>query len=395
MRRKRAALNRVTVNALTVVAKIKPGEEEELKELLKRVNDDAKGNPYMRLAAGHKTHCMRCAVIYDTENGHRLLLAAENDCDLEDYLRELVLISPGLDGFWDKCEGYQGRAGFAEFIRKNSYETQAFYIGFRDETVLSIQNKIVARELLERLLDETDPKAGFLLGALSNLPPSRKLGKRLRKKIAAWRNDFRDWWLSLALLVVKPLAVAGETKDFPLVTSVFDPQAKPAGLAPTSLDGQMITITEVRPDRRLLLRLSLAANEFLGKYGYPPGLFADVGTLFSFRWVVIDNNRRLIFLSVFDGSWQNYMGDFIDKIIWALDGIYKNTKGYPPGGMTQVTEFQRWILDHQYEPQLLFKAYPAETVMKLIKDREISRAAGDKMETGIDSAELRQLTRKL
>lgn len=338
---------------------------------------------------------MRCAVIHDSENGYRLLLASEYDGDLEDYLEELVAISPGMDALWGKCEGYPGAKGFSEFIRAHSHETLAFYIAFRGETVLSIRDKVAVRERLEGLLDKNASGATPVLDALSRLPPSRRLRNWLRWKIAAWKNRFRNWWLSKALLVIKPLSTLGETTHFPLVTSVSGSQGKTKGLAPTTLDGQMITITEVKPDKHLLLRVSLAANEFLGKYGYAPGLFAEVGTLFSFRWVPIDNNKRLIFLSVFDGSWQNYMGDFIDKIIWALDGIYKNTKGYPPGGMTQVTEFQRWILAHQYEPQLLFKAYPDETVMKLVRDREINGALNILLDSGFDSTAIRQLTQQL
>jgi len=113
-------------------------------------------------------------------------------------------------------------------------------------------------------------------------------------------------------------------------------------------------------------------NEFLGKYGWAPGQFADVGTLHSFRWVLIDGGKRIIFLSVYDGSWQNYMGDFIDKIVWALDGVYNNTLDYPMGGMADVVPFQRWILNHQYEPQLFYRAYPNETVLNLIRDRTIN-----------------------
>ena len=194
---------------------------------------------------------------------------------------------------------------------------------------------------------------------------------------------------------MKPIAVLGETKDFPLVTSICNANENQNKLSPMQFDGQMITITEVRPIRRLRLTLGSMVNEFLGKYGYPPGLFAFVGTLFSFRWVLIDKGKRLIFLSVFDGSWQNYMGDFIDKIIWALDGIYNNTKGYPPGGMSQVTEFQRWILSRQWEPQLFYKAYPNESVVKLIRDRDINATISTILETSFDSANVKHLTEQL
>ena len=383
------------MNALTVVARIKTGEEPALKRVLQEINADPNNNPYMRLAEGQKTHCIRCAIIHDDENGYRLLAASEYDGDLEDYLRELILLSPGLDAIWGKCEGYRGKEFFEKFIRKNGYETQAFYIAFRDETVQSIKEKVAVRRRIERLVDDEYDVVKPLLGVLANLPTSHGLWSRLRTCIALWPSRFQAWWLSIALSIVKPLAVLGETKDFPLVTSVCDPGQNQNKLSPMQFDGQMITITEVRPIRRLRLTLGFMVNEFLGKYGYPPGLFAFVGTLFSFRWVLIDKGKRLIFLSVFDGSWQNYMGDFIDKIIWALDGIYNNTKGYPPGGMSQVTEFQRWILSQQWEPQLFYKAYPNESVMKLIRDRDINKTISTILETRFDSANVKHLTEQL
>src|SRR5438045_1336775 len=133
------------MNALTVVARIKPGEEPALKKVLQEINFDPNNNPYMRLPEGQKTHCIRCAIIHDDENGYRLLVATEYDGDLENYLRELVLISPGLDTIWGQCEGYRGKEFFEKFIRKNAYETQAFYIAFRDETVQSIKDKVAVR----------------------------------------------------------------------------------------------------------------------------------------------------------------------------------------------------------------------------------------------------------
>jgi hypothetical protein len=208
------------------------------------------------------------------------------------------------------------------------------------------------------------------------------------------RVAFHDWWLGILLDIIKPITQWGQITNFSLVA---DPADARAGRNLSRLDGQMITVTEVKPFRYLRLRMAMAANEFLGKYGYAPGQFANVGTLYSFRWVLIDNRKRLIFLSVFDGSWQNYMGDFIDKIVWALDGIYNNTKDYPPGGMKQIDAFKAWILRHQYEPQLLYKAYPDETVLNLIRDREINQSLAAQLYSAgrFDSEEARQLMQAL
>jgi hypothetical protein len=383
------------MNALTLVLKIKEDRREKLTEVLKQINRDPGHNPYMRLTEGKRTHCIRCAVIHDDDNGYRLLVATEYDGTLHEYVNEWLLISPQLDALWGNCEGYEGREKFEEFIRQNGHETQAFYIAFRNETVQTIKHKATVRNHLEEFLDKNRKEIEPVLYVLSNLPPAFAPLKRIRQRLRAWLSELRSNALSMMLLVIEPIAQLGQTKNYPKVTSVCPSSREQNSLAPTAFDGQMITITEVKRGRYLRLRLSMAANEFLGKYWYPPGLFAYVGTLYSFRWVLIDKKKRLIFLSVFDGSWQNYMGDFIDKIVWALDGVYNNTKGYPPGGMAEVPPFQRWILQHQYEPQLFYKAYPEESVMKLVRDRDINYKLGSILETRFDSADVKGILQDL
>jgi hypothetical protein len=216
----------------------------------------------------------------------------------------------------------------------------------------------------------------------------------LRRTYNHVRSAFHDWWVGTLVRLIMPITQWGQTTDYPRVPSFTDIESR---RKLSRLNGQMTTITELKPWRFPRLRMALAVNEFLGKYGYAPGQFANVGTLYSFRWVLIDGGKRLIFISVFDGSWENYMGDFIDKIIWALDGVYNNTKDYPPGGMRQVNAFQSWILDHQYPPLLFHKAYPTETVLNLIRDREINHVLARRIwgATGMDSENIKPLLKTL
>ena len=382
------------MNALTVLVKVRPGREVELKDVLLHVQADPARNEIFHVNEDCKTHCARWMVIHDTENGFRLLLAAEFDGDLDSYLTELLRITPGIDKIFSNCEGYPGRDGFNDFIRRNYYETQAFYIAFRDETVGTIRDKIAVRRTIERLLDRYAGWAVPLLEALGRLPVAHSFAKSVRQGMQKARIAFRDWWVGILLDIIKPITQWGQITNYSRVTDPADVQV---GRNLSRLDGQMTTITEVKPWRYPRLRLAMAANEFLAKYGYDPGQFANVGTLYSFRWVLIDNRKRLIFLSVFDGSWQNYMGDFIDKIIWALDGVYNNTKNYPPGGMKQIDAFQAWILSCQYQPQLLFKSYPDETVLNLIRDRKINQSLAAQLYAagGFDSEEARSLLQTL
>ncbi len=44
---------------------------------------------------------------------------------------------------------------------------------------------------------------------------------------------------------------------------------------------------------------------------------------------MIDDGRRLLFLTNYDGSWENYLDDFIDKAALGLTGIWSNTLNFP------------------------------------------------------------------
>jgi hypothetical protein len=87
---------------------------------------------------------------------------------------------------------------------------------------------------------------------------------------------------------------------------------------------------------------------------------------------VIDGGRRLLFMSTFDGSLQNYLGDFPDKLNWGLNVFYNNCVGYPPGGMVQVETFYQWIREHQIPPLVYYSAYPETTVLNIMRDQQIS-----------------------
>ncbi|HEY0301185.1 MAG TPA: hypothetical protein VGC36_07635, partial [Rhizomicrobium sp.] len=141
------------MNALTVFVNVKPGHAAALCQLLKDINAHQRDNAYLQLKNDHLTHSSRWVVVEDEAGAPaRLLLAAEFDGELDAYLLNQMAITPGLDEIWGHCEGYPGRDGFIQYIRKNAFPTQAFYIAFRDETVQSILSKIAVRERLEYLL---------------------------------------------------------------------------------------------------------------------------------------------------------------------------------------------------------------------------------------------------
>src|SRR6187399_1891302 len=95
---------------LTVLAPIKPGEAETLREILRANGDDingrrrAQGGPevvHIDFPESQRLHFARFAILSDPERGEghtRLLFASVHDGDIESHLQEIAAITSDLDG---------------------------------------------------------------------------------------------------------------------------------------------------------------------------------------------------------------------------------------------------------------------------------------------------------
>ena len=385
---------------LTVLANIKPGEEAALRTILKTINDDPVENPYVQFGKDGITHFARIVMLkeQDSDQGRRrLIFNANYNGYLEDYVNALADASPGLDELWGKCEGYSPADGFLAFVRKYSVSNAVKYYGFPSATVEKVRLMMAVRRRIEGFLD-MEGVSKFLLHP--GVKPFLDLLSRYAGK-PPW--VYRLWvWLS----GLGPALVAGLRSIFvPLVLDAVqafgavgmnyttysrvldtggDPTAQRQYLAQRQeledtynvrddqpQQNQMTLIAEVRPIRLLRLWLAILAAPLVTVLSYPPGNIANVHTLHSFVFVVIDGGKRLMFMAFFDGSLENYLGDFLDKLIWGLDTFYNNCSDYPPGGMRQVDTFVKWIYERNRAPSVFYSAYPQMTVEHILRDQQV------------------------
>jgi hypothetical protein len=78
--------------------------------------------------------------------------------------------------------------------------------------------------------------------------------------------------------------------------------------------------------------------------------FEDLGILTEARWVLFDNDTRMAFSTVYEGSWDAYIEAFMPEVVPALDRILRgNIVGYPTKPLDQlsVDEMKAWLHDHQ------------------------------------------------
>jgi len=363
------------VQALTVVAKIKPGEMEALRDTLLEVGANPASNDFIRFGDGTSTHLANWVILNDPDNAFRLFFASNHDGDLAAYTQELLRVGPGIDSIFGHCEGYEGRDRLLDFLRRHSYSSQTFFAGFPKETVTSMRTKIAIREQLEALLDAPNNvtfvshgKLRTLLAEVDSIAP-RRTGPQWSGILARIRAALYHAFFSAILALARWYGQRRVDRHCVGVASNLSQPRLAAGLSDAD---HMTNMIDVKPGFLWLLRFSLAFMEFLARFAFPPGELGGVKTIHFARWVLIDQGRRLLFQSRFDGTWDNYMGDFVDNIAWGLDAIWSNTVGYPSAGMNDIDAFKRFIRDRQFAHLAVYEAYPQESVLNLMRDRDIS-----------------------
>ena len=122
-------------------------------------------------------------------------------------------------------------------------------------------------------------------------------------------------------------------------------------------------IAEIKPGHVEPLRATLQA------FNDPNRLspISAIGVIHFARWVLIDNDTRLLFTTNFDGSWDDYIDEFIDKGADGLDALFGHCVGYPERGARDSETFKQYIRDHEYKADLFYTAYPDASVKDIHK----------------------------
>ena len=83
----------------------------------------------------------------------------------------------------------------------------------------------------------------------------------------------------------------------------------------------------VRPGEEAEIREAIAALQ--DSPGYRPGDYAlPIAVIHEARFVLFDDDTRLLFATSFDGPWDAYMVDFASKPLKLFDSIFRHVEGY-------------------------------------------------------------------
>jgi hypothetical protein len=426
-------------DGLTISVAIRPGMVEQLRSSLADIESDVESNSLIPFLQCETLHFARFVVLDEAAdvNGRVvpacLIFSTNFDEPQEDHLQELVAVGlEGLNHVFQYCEGYpdegsRSRDAIVSFLKRHDIGYDTLYVGTRGRTVREIRREAILRNRIQEYLDGITWATGLqsarpqevrlqIQEFVRSQPDLRwSVSEEAPRVRARWprRRDVMSliltlgvivgigiagalvasalgtyWWIGVILAFV--LAAAGvaitlrlkEKRDiqYPPDTD-FDHVRKLAVKEDRIVQNQMSSVTNIKAGsfRTLILKTVLRVIDLAGRYVFTRGHLGSIPSIHFARWVVIDNGRRLLFFSNFDGSWENYLGDFIDKAATGLTAVWSNTHGYPRtrwliyDGATDEQRFKAYARNSQILTDVWYSAYKTLSVQNVNNNSAIRR----------------------
>jgi hypothetical protein len=408
-------------SSFAVVAALEDGRESELRALLASMNRRPgvadPDNGLVPFGRFDRLHFARLVVLDDqtakdiaehgvTPASHPVALAFMGDCDgpADDFLAELAArAGPGLRRIFSHCQDGPAADELLQWMKARDHPPAAHYVNWVGRTVRQIREESALRQALEAYLDA---HAAVLTGRVP-----AQIGDDLRAFVARERQAGRldltaaaptpvGWrvrsllhavGVPLALLVALPLALL--CLPFFLVTlrrrERADPEIAPrpdpehvtrlADLEDHDVSNQVSLIGSLKPGwfRRTTLTLMFWLVRYATRHVYSRGFLGRASTIHFARWTFLDDKRRLLFVSNYDGSLESYADDFVNKVAFGLNVVFGNAVGYPRtrwlvlDGAKDEQKFKYFVRRHELPTEVWYNAHPGLTAFELLRNSRI------------------------
>jgi hypothetical protein len=384
---------------LTVVAPVIAGRQAALEDLLVAIGRDIDAQTIVAFPRLRFTHFARWVLIpADGDRRPLLVFGASYDGDQDEYLDHLAeALGDAFDRIYAHCEGYPGssdRDRFRRYLKERHHPSPAFHIAYRGRSVAEVKRALATFEDIQAFLDaedRRDPGFATLRAAeivarvrahveagghrLDPHPPRTALDRATRW---LWLQVLRVW-IGLRLLLCRWRIMKQEPSD------PSDSPELPIDLDPWILatedrwpQNELTHLADLKPGlwRRWTQSLALRYIGALARYRYDQGKLGDIPSIHFARWMLIEDGR-LLFFSNYDGSWESYLGDFVDRGAAGLTVVWSNTTGFPPTrglydeGARDEQAFKRWTRRRQLPTQVWYSATRDYTVGNIRKALEM------------------------
>jgi hypothetical protein len=409
---------------LFVAAPLKTEREAELRILLASMNvvpgQLDPNNSLFPFAQFDRLHFARFLILQDKtlddihgaydlpRQNYPLLFAfiADADGSADEFRKEIATrASNGLRRIFSCCEGFTPAADLEQWMKDHEQPPAAAYVNWVGRSVQQIHEDDSLRLALEAHLQTNE--AGF--AGKSPQEIHRLLRDFVRVENLAGRLKLTDdestpvlWWIGkvlhlfavpLLLLVLSPLLLLylplfiyqlrSREKSDPVIAPPPDAshEAELAQLEDIYVTNQFSAMGSIKPGmfRRWTLIFLLWLVNYAARHFFVRGHLARVPTIHFARWVFLNDKRRMIFASNYDGSLDSYMDDFINKVGWGLNLAFSNGIGYPAtnwlvlDGSKDEQKFKYFLRRHQMPTQVWYDAHPGLSAFDLKRNMLIRR----------------------
>lgn len=368
--------------------------------------------------------------------GPWLVFSTNYDGTLNAHLAELMRVARrGVDQIFRHCTGWPADGTEREqvaFLKKHAIPYEAFFVGHPGVSVDQIRMEEKLRQEIGEFLD-SQPQLrrsakgqpavvrDAIIGHLRKSEFSWALNPVGKPPILHWLLRWYGWkaaapWTFLVLMLLLPillwllwphipfgtalvwfvaqLAIVGiafrvgltvlrerERTDVQLDRLSYD-TTKTVKLTDTEdkiVQNQMSILVDIKPGlfRKALLKAVLSVIDVLARYVYTNGKLGDIPSIHFARWIIVDDGRALLFFSNYTGSWENYLGDFIEKAAVGLTAVWSNTVLFPrtvdlvKEGARDERRFKVWTRSQQMLTDVWYSAYKTLSSVNIKNNRAI------------------------
>jgi hypothetical protein len=409
-------------SSFMILAPIVPSREKALRGLLASMNEGTgrvnANNALIPFAKFDNLHFARLLILDDktTEDvrvyglprkPYPLYLAFLGDIDSDEngFLEDLARVAPqGLRKLFSCCERFDDETDILNWMKEHRRPSIANYVNWPGRTVRRIREEAALQQTMERYL-----KKDFSLREMSPQEIHAKLAQFINEEKNSGRLTLSDesptppgWWIrNLLHLVATPLLVLLLSPLLAMIAPFYlirlrmlertDPEICPTvDQAYTEelsrgedhyVTNQFSAMGSLKPGLvRLLTTIGVLSTVNYGaRHIVRPGRLGRIRTIHFARWVFLDDRKRMIFCSNYDGSVESYMDDFINKTGFGLNAVFSNGIGYPTtnwlvlDGCGDERKYVEYLRRHTLPTQVWYKAYLGLTAIDLERNGRIRK----------------------
>ena len=400
-------------SAFMILAAIDPAQEASLRQLLAGMNCEPGLLDPVQVVIPFREfkglHYARFVILEDlsvndiTAYGlprvdYPTYLAFLGDCDgaADQLLAEMVQkAGEGLRSVFKHCQEFRQETNLLTWMKSYSVDPAANYVNWIGRTVRQIGEEEALRKVLAKFLSENRTMLdGMRPGQQRELLKRYINGEKTSGRLNLTPPDPTPvgWWIGnilhlvsipLLALILSPLVILvspfflirlrmSERSD-PEIAPRVDPQHARvlAQQEDRDVTNPFSAMGSLKPGlfRRLTMILVLTAINYSARHVFNRGRLARVISIQFARWVFLDQKRRVIFASNYDGSLESYMDDFINKVSFGLNLVFSNGIGYPRtrwlliDGARDEQKFKDYLRRHQMPTQVWYNAHPGLTAL--------------------------------